>query len=187
MYYKSKGCIFVTQNSPPKWVTSSPALPKQETTLFLLLGLGERNLLYCQTQLLHKVLFGWGFFLFCFCCCCLGFFKWALVCIHCFWVSHTCLHHPKLAWPHICEDHRPVQYICKHVRICWRENSQSFLQAFGCPRLQMDADITYVSKMLCPNMLPWSLVQFSYSSKNQFVCLACWKYCQSCSFQREQT
>lgn len=73
MYYKSKGCIFVTQNSPPKWVTSSPALPKQEKTLFLLLGLGERNLLYCQTQLLHKVLFGWGFFCFVFVVVCFFF------------------------------------------------------------------------------------------------------------------
>lgn len=186
MYYKSEGCIFVTQNSPSEWVTSSPALPKQEKTLFLLLGLGERNLLYCQTQILHKVLFGsFCLFVFWLFCCFLVFFNelWFAFPAFGFSIPVSITQN----WPHMCEDHRPVKYVCKHVRICWRENSQSFLQAFGCPRLQMDADITYVSKMLCPNLLPWSLVQFSYSSKNQFVCLACWKYCQSRSFQREQT
>lgn len=76
MYYKSEGCIFVTQNSPSEWVTSSPALPKQEKTLFLLLGLGERNLLYCQTQILHKVLFGsFCLFVFWLFCCFLIFFN----------------------------------------------------------------------------------------------------------------
>lgn len=54
MYYKSKGCIFVTQNSAFEWVTSSPTLPKLGKRLYLLLVLGERNLPYCQAQIFHK-------------------------------------------------------------------------------------------------------------------------------------
>lgn len=44
MYYKSSGCVFVTQNGPCEWVASFPALPKLGKRLSVLLMLGERNL-----------------------------------------------------------------------------------------------------------------------------------------------
>lgn len=60
-------------------------------------------------------------------------------------------------------------YICKHVGISWKEHSQSLLQIFGYFRLQMDVRKTYVSNMVCLNLLPWSLIQFNYSLKSQFA------------------
>lgn len=150
MYYKSKSCIFVTQNNPFEWVTSSPTLHKAGKRLHLLFQEG---------------LFQWAWLLF-----------WGLPYLSPITPNLT----PTYVWT--------MGQLCMYVST-WESVGETVLKVLykslgvsGCRWMQ-----TYVWNMLCPIILPWSLVQLNYSLKSRFVSLAHWKYCQSCSSWQEQT